>query len=258
MTACVILFRPASSTCWSAATTGAVQSVRRSQYCSAESNVRWIGTSHARTSCSPAPSNSEVMAPGAAHRNIPGASGSGAGCSTSAAMAAPGIVAHSFCSGPAHTAAATVPPGRTTRPELRHCGGEVRKEHEPEATGCAVEGVVGIGKRVHRALLEVDVLESLRLRPAPRRCEHAWRDVGDGNSPLWCKGGDGQAGIAGTRSNIEMLLIRTQLEAADHRFPDRPVEPLDDVVPPLPPRRELIPQRSLCRPDLIGRRHGTP
>jgi hypothetical protein len=115
MTAWAIRSRAGSLACSSAATASETCSLIISQYCAGDRVTSSTPTSHSATSRSPAASYRALTYPGAAHRNIPGPSGSGGANTTSAAIACMTIAVHGLSSGWTHTDEHTRPPGLSTR-----------------------------------------------------------------------------------------------------------------------------------------------
>src|SRR5690349_20604237 len=93
--------------------------------------VASTSTSSSATRSSAARRNSSGTKPGAAHRNRAGASAGGSGTSTTPATTIIGTTAHSFDSGPAHTAVLTTPPGRSTRAISRAAAARSGKNMKP-------------------------------------------------------------------------------------------------------------------------------
>src|SRR5712671_1236436 len=115
MTAFAIRSRDGSPACASAATASETCSLIISQYCAGDRVTSSTPTFHSATSRSPAAWYRALTYPGAAHRNMPGPSGSGGASTASVAIACMAIIVHGLSPGPAHTDEQTRPPGLSTR-----------------------------------------------------------------------------------------------------------------------------------------------
>ena len=139
---------------------------------------------------------------------------------------------------------------------LAHHGGNVGKEHQPEATTDGIERRVGKRQVVDAGLADLDVRESAALlRVGGCGGEHAGREIGQHDAPTLHARGDRQAGFAGARRDFEMLAILAQVELTDHLVADRPQHAEHEPVPLCPAGRERVPGLPLLGANIVSVRH---